>query len=177
MENRGYCKFVVDERSLWPWNKTYSSDVTQQTPLYRQPREAAKAKRGIPKMTIPDTLKRTENKRKNRGKGKTRVSFNRRHFKQSGYRSVAVELRGCEVCEALSRCAPDQTTFIHTHKVVARCCAASDEASQATDRSPFLSTQSQRGSYSWTTLTGTNIKAITTRPCNLLQKFKFYAGT
>jgi hypothetical protein len=40
--------------------------------------------------------------------------------------AMVVQSGTLKVWKALSRSAPDQTTFIHTHKVVARCCAASD---------------------------------------------------
>jgi len=47
---------------------------------------------------------------------------------------MVVQSGTLKVWKALSRSAPDQTTFIHTHKVVARCCAASDHPGAWNDR-------------------------------------------
>jgi len=47
---------------------------------------------------------------------------------------VVVQFGKQKVWKALFRSALDQTTFIHTHKVVARCCAASDHPGAWTDR-------------------------------------------
>jgi len=48
--------------------------------------------------------------------------------------AMVVQSGTLKVWKALSRSAPDQTTFIHTHKVVARCCAASDHPGAWNDR-------------------------------------------
>ena len=62
-------------------------------------------------------------------KGKVKQTRNNFSLNQKTCRvfmAMGVQSGTLKVWKALSRSAPDQTTFIHTHKVVARCCAASD---------------------------------------------------